>query len=72
MPEARLERTRRAALGCYCGGTGWVCEDHPFKLFGHGCGAAGDPCLVCQPMLVNGRKVIAKHGHWNVIEGESH
>jgi hypothetical protein len=30
----------------YCGGTGWVCESHPYNEFEKcGCGGAGKPCV---------------------------
>ncbi len=35
-----------------CNGQGWVCEAHPNVPWGDGvncCGAAGEPCKVCNP-----------------------
>jgi hypothetical protein len=36
-----------------CGDTGWVCENHPGKPWDGdqacGCGAAGMPCVRCNP-----------------------
>ena len=35
-------------MPCRCSDTGWVCEQHPDKPFGHdGCPGPGDPCPVC-------------------------
>lgn len=42
-----------------CAGTGWVCEDHPFRPWegphACGCGAAGAPCPVCNEPIDGGR-----------------
>lgn len=49
-PNAEADELR--ALVCKaCGGTRWVCEDHPDQVAHHceHCGGAGMPCLECNP-----------------------
>lgn len=44
-----------------CQGKQWVCERHPEKPMWHkGCGGAGMPCPLCNPMAKDKQTVVKR------------
>jgi len=51
----------------YCRGEGWICEEHPTDVYGHGgCHGAGVPCQ--NPECPSGRENLARKRAERLVE----